>query len=118
MRLSHIVNNNEIMVENDISLSMSTEDEEEMVDLPIGGKSHPATIRHHREMSNLSHNEINFSVIELISLLDNPSTGYITREFLNKTHRNEANQSLKTPTIPKGICEIHNRSHVKYIINK
>ena len=76
---------------------------EEMVDFPLGGKLHPSTINHHQIMKNLKPNEIRFTVKESLEMLDDPSTGHQTRNYLNPSKKKDVSQSYPQPRVPTGI---------------
>ena len=93
---------NEIRDFNIISLTEITEKKTEKVDFPLGGRIHPATINHHRIIRSLKKNEIRFNVKELLELLDDPSQGHLTKNYLNKSREKSLDQS-SIHQITKGI---------------
>ena len=76
---------------------------DEKVDFPIRGKTHIATTNHHIAMRNLKNNEIRFTVIDLLELLDDPSKGYQTKTLLNPPKKNVESQSYPQPRVPTGM---------------
>ena len=55
---------------------------EEKIDYPLKGATHPAVLNHHQVMKELKHNETRFGVRDLVSMLDDPSRGYFTQNYL------------------------------------
>ena len=97
------------LVWNDIGASESTlpletaKKKAEITDFLLGGRIHSSTVNHHRIMENLRPNEIRFTVNDSLEMLDDPSSGHLTRNYLNSTTEMNVNQSHQVPRVPKGI---------------
>ena len=103
MRASGSINMNQTQSICTLNPSILTNKKSEEIDFPLNGKSHPTTIRHHRIMKNLRPNEIRFTVEELVEMLDDPSSGHLTKNCLSSTNKTNMNRSYTTPRNPKGI---------------
>ena len=97
---------NDLRENNIIPSSEITEKKGEIADFPLGGRLHPVTRNHHQTMKGLRTNEIRFTVTDLLQMLDDPSKGHLTKDYMNLNEVDKA-QSYPTPRIPKGISMLN-----------